>query len=187
MGKNMKSYLMALFFITLFGSSDAVAQNLTQMVGASKSEPATAGVPVVLEGTLVKIEVIGLRGNFFKPVTPPPKIQGKIGGLIDTATDITRDAYFQRKRFDETGQPIEIDRNHIYYRRDNYSYTKGIILCEMLKGRIDFGLFRKHFSPASTLISGKMAPDFGQQDSDQLLFRNGSRIFFSLRVKLPTP
>src|SRR5438876_6175403 len=113
MGKNMKSYLMAMFFITFFGLSDAIAQNVTQMVEAPNSGPAPAAAPVVLENTLVKIEVIGLRGNFFKPITPPPKVRGKIGSFIDTATEITKNAYFQRQRFNETGQPIEIDQNHI--------------------------------------------------------------------------
>jgi hypothetical protein len=194
MGKDMKSYILRiLFFITLFGSIDALAQNVTHMVGTPKNEPAPAATapasttPIDLENTLVKIEVIGLRGSFFKLITPPPASKGMIGDVIDRATEITREAYFQRQRFNETGQPIEIDRDHLYYRRDGYSYTKGIVFCELLKGRIDFGLYRKHFSPATTYLSGKMAPDFGQQDSDQLLFRNGSRVFFSLRVKIPMP
>ena len=191
----MKSYLMAFFFITLFGLSDARAQNLSQMVekpaGGAATEPAaqiavskTSLEPIDINSTIVKVEVIGLRGLFSKKL-PSPK--GLVGNFIDTATDLTKDAYFQRKRFDETGQPIVIDRNHIYYRRDNYSYTKGIILWEMFNGRVDFGLYKKHFAPASTLISGKLTPDLGQQDSPAFLFRNGNRIFFSLRVKLSSP
>src|SRR5262249_43530615 len=130
----------------------------------------------------VKIDVVGLRGHFFNAATPPkaPK------GIVDRANEIVQNAYFQRQRFNETGQPIEIDRDHVYYRRDAYSYTKGIILCEFLKGRMDFGLFKKHFSPAHTVLTGQLGQGFSEPDSSALLFRNGNRIFFSLRVKFPS-
>ena len=184
----MKGYWTILLLITLFSLGDARAQNLTQMVEKAAREPAPTNATVTdaivnLDEPVVKIEIVGLRGHFFKSL-PSPKVSKTI---IDRATEITHNAYYQRRRFEETGQPIEIDQDHIYYRRDAFSYTKGIILCSLMNGRIDFGLFRKHFSPASTLVTGKMTPYFNQEDSNALIFRNGSRIFFSLRVKIPTP
>jgi hypothetical protein len=183
----MKSFLTSLFFITLFSLNNVAAQNLSHLVEKSTTEPASVAVPVDIESPIVKIEVVGLRGNFFNPIVPPPNKKGMVGNLIDRATEITQDAQFQRLRFKETGQPIEIDRDHIYYRRDNYSYTKGIILWEMFNGRMDFGLFKKHYSPASTNLSSRINSDFGAPEANGYVFRNGNRIFFSLRLKLSNP
>jgi hypothetical protein len=188
----MKQLFLLLIFATLFCLPTAWAQNLTKLTAtavtaalsdsgkqtlpASLSDPATA-----FEAPLVKIDIIGLRPSFFQYKLPPQVAKT----LTQRAKDILDEAYFQRLRFDETGQPIEMEHGRFYYRRDDYSYTKGVILYKFFHGAMDLGLYKRHFSPASTYLTGKLSPDFSSQDSHGLLFRNGERFFFSLRVNLP--
>ncbi len=178
----MRYWLVALFFIIPFSWGSAVAQNLNHLVAKSPSSNVHTQPEINLETPLVSIETVAIRHQLFKYTLPP--MSGK-KSLLKRAEEIVQDAYFQRKRFDETGQPIEIDRDHIYYRRDAYSYTKGIILHNFFNNRMDVGVYRSHFSPATTLISGRLQPDFGQGSSNALLFRNNGRVFFSVRMKLP--
>ncbi|MBI4852312.1 MAG: hypothetical protein HY819_10990 [Acidobacteria bacterium] len=176
-----------LFFIVFYCSTLTFGQNLSQAISSqtqTKTNTTTQKTPEVdldTDSTLVSIEVLGLRGgSFFKnPIlSKTPKT------TLEKAADLYKEAIFQRKRFEETGQAIEMESNRLYYRRDNYSYTKGIILYKFMNGRMDFGVYRKNFAPAGTFLTGKLTPDFGQGDSNAVLFRNGSRVFFSLRVNL---
>src|SRR5689334_20593052 len=99
----MRSYFVALSFILLFSLSEASAQNLMHLVDQPFDKSTTTTDKVVnLEQTLVKIDVVGLQGNFFKLQNPPPAPKS----IIEKATDIVNEAYFQRQRFKETGQPI---------------------------------------------------------------------------------
>lgn len=41
-----------------------------------------------------------------------------------------------------TGQPMILERHHIYYARSSLSYTKGIILKELGHGRMDVGIYK---------------------------------------------
>ncbi|KAF0248172.1 MAG: hypothetical protein FD167_2428 [bacterium] len=182
--------ITTLFFIILYYSTVTSAQNLSQAISSQPQPPHqpstslnTPAEPqeVDTEATLVSIEVLGLRaGSFFKnPIfSKTPKT------FLEQAGDLYKEALFQRRRFEETGQAIEMESHRLYYRRDSYSYTKGIILYKFMNGRMDFGIYRKNFAPASTLLTGKLTPDFNQGDSNAALFRNGSRVFFSLRVNL---
>jgi hypothetical protein len=176
-----------LLFIIFYYSTTTFAQNLSQMISSqpptpTDSTPSLKDTPEIdIDSTLVSIEVLGFRsGSFFKNPTfsKPPKT------FLEQAGDLYKEALFQRRRFEETGQAIEMESHRLYYRRDNYSYTKGIILYKFMNGRMDFGIYRKNFAPASTLLTGKLTPDFNQGDSNAVLFRNGSRVFFSLRVNL---
>jgi hypothetical protein len=178
----MRYCLVALFFIIPIVCESASAQNLNRLVTTSSTSSTNTQSEINLESPLVSIETVEVRPRLF-PYTLPP-LSGK-KSLLKRAEEIVQNAYFQRKRFDETGQPIEIDRDHIYYRRDAYSYTKGIILYNFFSKRMDVGVYRSHFSPATTLISGRLQPDFGQGSSNALLFRNNGRVFFSVRMKLP--
>ncbi|MEW6733842.1 MAG: hypothetical protein AB1489_21125 [Acidobacteriota bacterium] len=185
----MKCCLATFIFIMLFAASSGLAQNLSQVATVPAPTPPPATVPtstetiVNFELPLVTVEVLGVRERFFKfsPPPPPPKT------FADRAAEITKDAFFQRQRFEETGQAIEIDRDHIYYRRDAYSYTKGIIFYNFFNRRMDIGLYKKYFSPASTPLMGNMSTDFNQQESSSLLLRNSGKVFFSLRVNLTGP
>ncbi len=185
--------IITLFFIILYCSTVTSAQNLSQAISSQPQPPPHPQPPSAIlntptetqaidtEATLVSIEVLGLRtGSFFKnPVfSKTPKT------FLEQASDLYKEALFQRRRFEETGQAIEMESHRLYYRRDNYSYTKGIILYKFMNGRMDFGIYRKNFAPASTLLTGKLTPDFNQGDSNTVLFRNGTRVFFSLRVNL---
>lgn len=178
---------IAIFLTILFYSSNiASAQNLSQAISSQLQTKTpvntTEETPEIdSDATLASIEILGLRGgSFFKnPIfSKTPKT------ILEKAADLYKDALFQRKRFEETGQAIEMESNRLYYRRDNYSYTKGIILYKFMDGRMDIGVYRKNFAPAGTFLTGKLTPDFGQGDSNAVLFRNGSRVFFSLRVNL---
>lgn len=162
----------------------AKAQNLSQAISTQKPS-STPSNQNILENendpTLVSVEVLGLRGgSFFKK----PAIAKTPKTLLERAGELYKEGVFQRRRFDETGQPIEMESNHLYYRRDAISYTKGIILYKFFDGRMDLGIYRRNFAPATTLLTGKLSPDFAQGDSNAVVFRNGSKIFFSLRVNL---
>lgn len=180
----MKLITIILFFLLVYHFPNANAQNLSQAISVQqKTIPIAQNSSSETENdpTLVSVEVLGLRkGSFFKnpSLTKTPKT------FLERAGDLYKEGLFQRRRFDETGQPIEMEANHLYYRRDSTSYTKGIILYKFFDGRMDFGIYRRNFAPATTLLSGKLSPDFGQGDSNAVLFRNGSKVFFSLRVNL---
>lgn len=206
----MKSYL-AMIFIIAVSTISVPAQNLTQMVASpsinpdksnglnisfslvknseetvksnNESQPAGEADAEINDAPLISIDVVGMRTPLFK-YEPPPK-QKK--NLFERAADINRDAIMQRQRFLLTGQAIEIDQDRIYYRRDNFSYTKGIVLLKFMNGKMDLGIFRSNFSPATTLVGGRLGVDYSQGDSNALLFRNGSRVFFALRMRIPTP
>jgi hypothetical protein len=177
-----------LFLVIFYCSSVSLAQNLSQAISSSqlqtplKTSSSPEETPEIdTDSTLASIEVLGLKGtSFFKNPTfsKTPKT------ILEKAADLYKEGIFQRRRFEETGQAIEMESNRLYYRRDTYSYTKGIILYKFMNGRMDLGVYRKNFAPAGTFLTGKMTPDFGQGDSNAVLFRNGSRLFFSLRVNL---
>ncbi|MBK7996370.1 MAG: hypothetical protein IPK14_24280 [Blastocatellia bacterium] len=177
--------LLVILVLSLFPSL-ALAQNLAQALTTLPKpvEKASDSTPVEVESdtTLVSVEVVDWRSaNLFKnlKVTKTPET------MVERASRLYQESLFQRQRFNETGQAIEMESDRLYYRRDMLSYTKGIILYRFFNGRMDLGIYRRNFAPANTSFTGKMQQDFGQGDSNAVLFRNGSRIFFSLRVKLP--
>lgn len=185
--RKVMARIVILLSIICYYSITASAQNLSQVMASQPSPTTNLNTPlpetpeIDIDSTLVSIEVLGFRnGSFFKNPTfsKIPKT------FLEKAGDLYKEGLFQRRRFEETGQAIEMESHRLYYRRDNYSYTKGIILYKFMNGRMDFGIYRKNFAPASTLLTGKLTPDFNQGDSNAVLFRNGSKVFFSLRVNL---
>lgn len=179
--------LLVILVLSLFSYPNlALAQNLSQALTTlpktveKTSEPTT--VEVESDATLVSVEVVDWRSaNLFKNL----KVKKAPETMVERASRLYQESLFQRQRFNETGQAIEMESDRLYYRRDMLSYTKGIILYRFLNGRMDLGIYRRNFAPANTSFTGKVQQDFGQGDSNAALFRNGSRVFFSLRVKLP--
>lgn len=161
---------------------------LTSAGSSQSATKSTEATPVTIidkdilqSAPLVNIEVIGTGISQFKMQIPPPPPPS----LLEKAAKIQQEALFQRKRFDETLQPIEMESNRLYYRRDAYSYTKGIILFKFMQNKMDFGIYRQNTSPASTTISGSVLPEYSSPESNGVVFRNGSKLFFGLRMRLP--
>lgn len=94
-------------------------------------------------------------------------------------------AYHQRIRFRETGQPMGFERNGVYFRRDLYSITKGLILHRFWDDRVDIGLYKRRYQGAS-LLSGQSIVGFGMADA--INHNRGSRserqVFVGVRLKL---
>lgn len=177
----MRQSLLLITTILVINVGITKAQNLSQALTGPAKETASEKIIDNGEAPIISVEVIGLKGNFFK-YTPPPAAPKS---LLEKAEAIRKDAEFQRQRFRETGQAIVMEHNRLYYRRDTFSYTKGIILHEFMNGRMDFGLFKSYFSPANTAITGTLFSNYAQpQGNSSVLLRNGGSVFFSLRVKL---
>src|SRR5687768_13772549 len=101
----MKQSLLVILTILVLNIGITPAQNLSQALIASANDTGAEKVIDNGEAPIVSVEVIGIKGNFFK-YTPPPATPPS---LLEKAEKIRKDAIFQRQRFKETGQAIEME------------------------------------------------------------------------------
>ena len=126
--------------------------------------------------TVVTIQTFGLAGRDEQP-QPRAWVQG-ISGLYQQAFD-------QQRRFRETAQPIEFERSGLYFRRDLYSATKGLILHRFLDDRLDLGLYKRRYTPGSTALTGTMGwAGVAESSNKSYVLGGGRQVFVGLRLKL---
>jgi len=91
----------------------------------------------------------------------------------------------QHQRFLETGQPMMIDQDGVYFWRDLYSYTKGIMLASFFDHKLDVGLYKRRYVSPETYLTGSPLFDSGaERPGEGPLFRGGRQIFVGVRLDL---
>jgi hypothetical protein len=92
-------------------------------------------------------------------------------------------ALVQSRRFHETGQPMVIEQDGVYYQRDLYFHTKGVILGSFFHGALDVGLYNRRYDQVSTIVTGKPLTDFGAyRQGESYVFSGGRQFFVGLRL-----
>jgi hypothetical protein len=131
------------------------------------------------EEPLIRLHTFALRLPL--PDTSRGQAKTKLSGLddlYDTAAE-------QRQRFRETAQPMAFECHGIYFRRDLYSTTKGLILHRFLGDRIDIGLYKRRYQNAALPITGRaMSFNFAEATNKSYVFSDGRQIFVGVRFKL---
>jgi hypothetical protein len=126
---------------------------------------------------LVKIETFALRA----PVDPQPT---KTGTWLEGISTIYQTAADQRRLFTDTAKTMEFEQSGLYFRRDLYSITKGLIVHSWWGDRIDLGVYKRRLQNSSTHVTGG---GFGQSQGRQCnsyIFKDGRDIFVGLRFNL---
>ena len=102
-----------------------------------------------------------------------------LSGLYETALS-------QRQRFREMARPMEFEGNRLYFRRDLYVTTKGLILHRFWDDRLDIGLYKRRFQPATTLLTGQVGGwcGVGEATNKSYIFSGGRQVFIGVRFKL---
>jgi len=134
------------------------------------------------EEPILRIETVALRLPNANAGLGQPK------PWLKSLSDVYTTALFQRQRSRETGQPIEFERGALYFRRDRFVVTKGLILYRLWNDRIDFGIYKRSFQNEASPLRGQ-AMWFGQTDPSGrgYLLRGGRQIFFGVRFNLDKP
>jgi len=130
-----------------------------------------------------EMPVIRIETYTFAPRHPDAGHQ--TWGAFKGLTNLYAVALDQRKRFRETAQPIAIERNGIYFRRDLYSTTKGLILRSFFDDRIDIGLYKRRFQASAAVHTGQ--PVWCGTDGaghKSFALSGGRQIFVGVRFKL---
>jgi hypothetical protein len=142
----MKHYLAALVFIMLFNLGDASAQNLALMVESQTSEPVTTNVPVNIELNtelpLVRIEIVGLQGHFFKSLYTTPK------DVLERLAKIPKEADFNCWSFRVPDQPTNPEFDQLVIK------IKRMMKPTVFNGCLAFAYRRQLFSPTRLIIKG---------------------------------
>jgi hypothetical protein len=106
----------------------------------------------------------------------PRELWHKAGRIYETALA-------QSQRLFETGQPMLIDRDGIYYQRDLYFYTKGVILQNLFDGTLDVGLYHRRYAQTSTTVTGRPLYDAGgYRQGESYVFSGGRQIYVGVRL-----
>jgi hypothetical protein len=128
------------------------------------------------EEPILRIETVVLR------LPDPNAGLDKSESFLDSLSSLYETALFQRQRFRETGQPIEIDHRNAYFRQDRYVVTKGLILYRIRNDRIDFGVYQRSFhNEASPGYARGLTSSPGGRDSDH---GDERQYFFGVRFRL---
>lgn len=155
-------------------------QSFVAEVMRRRLSPPTITAPVeTVEEPILRIETVVLR------LPDPNAGLDKSGFCLESLSRLYETALFQRQRFRETGQPIEIERGNLYFRQDRHVVTKGLILYRVQNDRIDFGLYQRGFhneaspSRARGLRSDPLSRENNHGDERQY--------FFGVRFRLGKP
>jgi hypothetical protein len=133
------------------------------------------------EEPLVREQTISLRppdADEGRKRTPAEAWLQGLGTIYDTAVN-------QRWRFDQTAQPMYFERSGLYFRRDLYSTTKGLVLYHAWQDRFDIGLYKRRLEGASTQVSGS-AEQYGWcgPSNKSFVFSGGRQVYVGLRFNL---
>lgn len=111
--------------------------------------------------------------------------QRHVKGTLEGLSDIYLTAFRQRERFRETGQPMGFERKGVYFRRDLYSVTKGLILQRLWDDRVDIGLYKRRFQGGNSAITGQ-AGCFGLSEALDRggLLKAGRQVYVGVRFQL---
>jgi len=126
---------------------------------------------------LVKIETFALRA----PVDAQP---AKTGSWLEGISTLYQTASDQRRLFIDTAKTMEIEQGGLYFRRDLYSITKGLIVHSWWGDRIDVGVYKRRLQNSSTHLTGG---GFGQASGRQCnsyIYKDGKEIYVGLRFNL---
>jgi hypothetical protein len=128
------------------------------------------------EEPILRIETVVLR------LPDPNAGLKKSKSYRERLSEIYETALFQRQRFRETGQPIEIERGNAYFRQDRYIVTKGLILYRIRNDRIDFGVYQRGFhNEAAPSYARGLTSSPGRREADH---GDERQYFFGVRFKL---
>jgi hypothetical protein len=130
------------------------------------------------EEPILRIETVALRPD-------PNAGSGAPNPLLKNLSVLRETALFQRQRFRETGQPMELERGGFYYRQDRHVATKGVILYSICNDRIDFGFYKRSFHNEASPARAE-ALRYGLYDSSNRndKFNHERQYFFGVRFKL---
>jgi hypothetical protein len=105
--------------------------------------------------------------------------------LWQKATFFSQLSLAQHQRFLATGQPMMIDQDGVYFWRDLYSYTKGIMLASFFDNKVDVGLYKRRYVSPETYLTGAPLFDYGaERPGEGPLFSGGRQIFVGVRLDL---
>lgn len=140
------------------------------------SAPAIPPPDETEEEPILRIETVVLR------LPDPNAGLKKSKSYLQSLSELYETALFQRQRFRETGQPIEIEHGNAYFRQDRYIVTKGLILYRIRNDRIDFGVYQRGFhNEASPGYARGLTSNPGRRDADH---GDERQYFFGVRFKL---
>jgi hypothetical protein len=128
------------------------------------------------EEPILRIETVALR------LPDPNAGLDQSGSYLRSLSSLYETALFQRQRFRETGQPIEIESRNAYFRQDRYIVTKGLILYRIRNDRIDFGVYQRSFhNEASPGYARGLTSSPGRREADH---GDDRQYFFGVRFRL---
>jgi hypothetical protein len=179
-------FLAASLLLFCFSSIPAFAQQSQGTVTLPTFATSSLGKPTEPpdvqwgeSSVVVRINTIALSLPEVKAHQEKPKT-----GLRALAS-LTETAIQQHKRFREMGVPMEFEGSGLYFRRDLYGATKGIILRRFFKDRLDVGLYKRRFQPTTTQITGQLWwPGVAEATNKSYVFSGGRQIFVGVRLKL---
>jgi hypothetical protein len=129
-----------------------------------------------VEEPVLRVETVVLR------LPDPNAGLKKSKSFLEGLSELYETAVFQRRRFFETGQPIEFERGNLFFHQDRYVVTKGFILYRIQNDRIDFGLYQRAFH-------GDASPDHARATRSDPRYHGNDhgddrQYFFGVRFKL---
>lgn len=105
--------------------------------------------------------------------------------LWQKAVSFSQLSLAQHQRFLETGQPMMIDQDGVYFWRDLYSYTKGIMLASFFDHKLDVGLYKRRYVSPETYLTGAPLFDYGaERPGEGAFFSGGRQVFVGVRLDL---
>src|SRR5688572_820046 len=155
-------------------------QSFVAEVMRRRLSPPTITIPVeTTEEPILRIETVVLR------LPDPNAGLDKSGSYLNSLSSLYETALFQRQRFRETGQPIEIETRNAYFRQDRYVVTKGLVLYRIRNDRIDFGVYQRSFhNEAAPGYARGLTSSPGRSESDH---GDERQYFFGVRFRLGKP
>ncbi len=126
---------------------------------------------------LVKIDTFALRA----PVDPQ---LGKTESWLEGISTIYQTAADQKRLFIDTAKTMEIEKSGLYFRRDLYSITKGLIVHSWWGERIDLGVYKRRLANSSTHLTGAGFREGPGQKCNSYVFQDGKEIYLGLRFNL---
>lgn len=149
---------------------------VTEIMRRRVSPPTITPSVETEEEPILRIETVVLR--------PPDPNAGldTSESYLESLSSLYETALFQRQRFRETGQPIEIEHRNAYFRQDRYIVTKGLILYRIRNDRIDFGVYQRSFhNEASPGYARGLTSSPGRRNADH---GDERQYFFGVRFRL---
>ena len=176
-------------------SAPALAQQTdppSQGQGGTSSSPSAQREPPVLDPSgSGPLEMISGPTVVLKTTATPLDAEVKPVYLLSPKQLWQKAVFFsqrsleQRQRFLETGQPMMIDQDGVYFWRDLHSYTKGVMLASFFNNKVDVGLYERRYTSPDTNVTGRPLFDYGaERPGEGNIFSGGRQVFVGVRVDL---